>query len=179
MEGYIGEIRLFAATFAPRNWAYCAGQIISIASNTALFSILGTTYGGNGSTTFALPDLRGRTAVGTGQGAGLSSYSLGQAGGVENVTLVTTQLPSHQHSGNLLTSTNPASGGDPTGKFIGAGSRATPMPNVFTATAPNAPMAPGSVSCDPTGGNQPHSNLQPYLGMNYIICQFGIYPSRN
>ncbi|MBK8564070.1 MAG: tail fiber protein [Saprospiraceae bacterium] len=179
MEGYIAEIRLFAATFAPRNWMYCAGQTLSIAQNSALFSLLGTTFGGNGTTTFGIPDLRGRTAISPGQGAGLSSYQLGQAGGVENVTLNINQLPAHQHTSNLLASSNASSGGDPSGKFIGAGSRTNPNPNVFSAGTPDAPMAPGSVSSDPTGGGQPHSNAQPYLGMNYIICQYGIYPSRN
>lgn len=98
MEGYIAQIILFAGTFAPRGWAFCQGQILSISQNTALFSLLGTTYGGNGQTTFALPDLRGRAPIGTGQGPGLSSISLGQMAGTENVTLLITQLPAHTHT---------------------------------------------------------------------------------
>jgi microcystin-dependent protein len=179
MEGTIAEIRLFAANFAPRNWLYCAGQTMSIAQNSALFSLLGTTFGGNGTTTFGIPDLRSRTAISPGQGPGLSNYSLGETGGVENVSLNINQIGSHQHNATLMASANTSSGGDPSGKFIGSGSRSNPNPNVFSASAPNDPMAVGSVSCDPTGGSQPHSNLQPFLGMNYIICQYGIYPSRN
>src|ERR1700754_404975 len=108
MEGYIAEIRLFAGNFAPRNWAYCAGQIISIAQNTALFSLLGTTYGGNGQTTFALPDLRGRAAVGTGQGGGLTNRVLGEIGGSESVTLLVSNLAPHNHM--VATNNTPASG---------------------------------------------------------------------
>ncbi len=180
MEGTIGEIRMFAGSFAPKNWAYCQNQIIAIASNTALFSILGTTYGGNGTQTFALPDFRGRTAVGTGSGSGLSGYELGQMGGTENTTLTLPNMPSHNHtvtgtvtvkaSGDGVTET------DPTGKNLGPG-------NTYTTAADLVDMALGNTDVKlntvPVGNNMPISNLQPYLAMNYILCMYGIYPSRN
>jgi len=182
MEGTIGEIRMFAGNFAPRNWAFCQGQIMSIAQNTALFSILGTTYGGNGQTTFALPDLRSRVPVGTGQGPGLSPYQLGQVAGNENTTLTVGNLPAHNHSFST-TATMPCHAGagnadTPTGN-IPAGSASAE--NYTAASAANGNMAPLTVSGNtgPAGSNQPFNNVQPYLGMNYIICLFGIFPSRN
>jgi microcystin-dependent protein len=176
MEGTIGEIRLFAGTFAPRTWAFCEGQIMAIAQNTALFSILGTTYGGNGQTTFALPDLRGRTAVGPGTGPGLTNRNLGEQAGTENVTLIASELPAHNH--NLLVANVPADKTEPTGNSIASVADITEnaMPSYKTAT-PNVALNPSSIS--PAGGSQPHNNMPPYLGMNYIICLEGIFPSRN
>jgi microcystin-dependent protein len=177
MEGTIGEIRMFAGTFAPRSWAFCSGQLMAIAQNTALFSILGTTYGGNGQTTFALPDLRGRGPVGVGQGPGLPLVDLGQVGGEPTVTLLTTQVPAHNHT--LLASTGLGDASTPVaGKSLGVVTDATANPlNAYATAAPSVALAPQSIGN--TGGSQPHNNLPPFLGMNYIICLEGIFPSRN
>jgi len=179
-QPFIGSIVLFAGNFAPRGWALCQGQILAISTNTALFSILGTTYGGNGQTTFALPDLRGRTPVGEGQGLGLSPVSLGEVAGVESVQLNITQMPQHNHlmqvnsgqadkplsNGNFLASPNGTFGPDPV------------TINTFAATSTqNATLAPTSISI--SGSSLPHENRQPYLGLNYIIALQGIFPSRN
>jgi microcystin-dependent protein len=178
MEGTIGEIRMFAGTFSPRTWAFCNAQLISIAQNTALFSILGTTYGGNGQTTFGLPDFRGRVALGTGTGPGLANVQLGEMAGTPTVTLLTTNLPAHNHtvSGtvNIQAAGDGALGSDPANRYIGPG-------NFYAAAAELQAMAPAQVALTSgvTGGSQPFSNLPPYLGMNYIICMFGIFPSRD
>lgn len=173
MEGYIAQILFFAGNFAPRNWAFCQGQILSIAQNTALFSLLGTTYGGNGQTTFALPDLRGRVAVGTGQGPGLSSITLGQVAGTETTSLLVTQLPAHTHALNASTAAGDAS--VPTNALL-ANSGA--LDREYKA-ATSADTAMHTTAIGATGGSQPFSIRNPYLGMNYIICLFGIFPSRN
>jgi microcystin-dependent protein len=177
MEGTIAEIRMFAGNFAPRNWAFCAGQIMSISQNTALFSLLGTTYGGNGQTTFALPDLRGRVPVGTGQGPGLPNMTLGQVAGEPTHTLLTTEIPAHTHA--LNASTNGPTVNTASGNLLASQSRSNggTMPNVYAPNSSQVGM--GSLAIGATGGNQPFSIMQPYLGMNYIICLFGIFPSRN
>jgi microcystin-dependent protein len=167
MEGYIGQVILFAGTFAPRGWAFCQGQLLSIAQNTALFAILGTTYGGNGQTTFALPDLRGRTPVGAGQGPGLGNKSLGQMGGEEAHTLLASEMPAHNH---VLNGTN----ADQTTNRPGG---ALPAKGGAYGTSPNTTLAAGALGT--AGGSQAHNNLPPYLGLNYIICLEGIFPSRN
>jgi len=179
MEGYIAEIRLFAGNFAPRNWAFCAGQILAISQNTALFSLLGTTYGGNGQTTFALPDFRGRVAVGTGNGPGLPSMTLGQVGGEPTHTLITTEMPAHNHTVAIgANNAALASQSNPANNVLGAGQVPGGQSiNMYSNTAPNTTLSPTQSSI--TGGSQPHNNMQPYLGMNYIICLFGIFPSRN
>ena len=176
MEGYIAEIRMFAGNFAPRNWAFCQGQLLSIAQNTALFSLIGTIYGGNGQTTFALPDLRGRVALGVGQGPGLSNYDVGQVGGVESVTLATTQIPAHSHP--LNGSNSAGTSNAPTGNYpaVVTDPTANPM-NAYGTAAPIVAMNAASVGN--TGGSQPHTNLQPHLAVSYIICLAGIFPSRN
>ncbi|NOT50054.1 MAG: phage tail protein [Chitinophagaceae bacterium] len=179
MEGTIAEIRMFAGNFAPRNWAFCAAQIMSIAQNTALFSLLGTTYGGNGQTTFGLPDFRGRVAVGTGQGPGLSNIVLGQMAGTPTVTLLSTNMPAHNHqvTGNI----NPQGSLDGTLSTDPTGRR-TANVNIYTnATDELVNMAPIAVNLPTSiaGNSQPFSIMPPYLGMNYIICLFGIFPSRN
>jgi microcystin-dependent protein len=170
-EPYIGEIALFPYNFAPRGWAFCHGQLLSIAQNTALFSLLGTTYGGNGQTTFALPDLRGRVPVSSGQGPGLSNYTLGQSGGSESVTLTQSQMPAHTHSANA------ASGGgsstSPDGRVWAA---STARDNVYAGAA-NTTMAVQALGA--SGGSQPHDNTPPYLTLNYCIALEGIYPSRD
>jgi len=180
MEGTIGEIRMFAGNFAPRTWAFCQNQILSIAQNTALFSILGTTYGGNGQTTFALPDFRGRVAVGTGQGPGLPSVTLGEMAGTPTVTLTTNNMPAHNHglTGAVSMVANGGTDGltdDPAGRRL-AGA------NIYTNfTNEPATMVPlqSTLTVGVSGGSQPFSIMPPYLGMNYIICLFGIFPSRD
>ena len=177
MEGTIGEIRMFAGNFAPRNWAFCNGQLLSIAQNTALFSILGTTYGGNGQTTFALPDFRSRSAVGTAQGPGLSNITLGEQAGEENVTLLSTQMPAHTHGLNVSnTPANTAAPGNTTSLAVVTDVTENAM-NAFKVVDPNTTVHNQSISI--AGNSQPHNNRPPYLGMNYIICMFGIFPSRN
>jgi microcystin-dependent protein len=175
-ECFIGEVRLFAGNFAPRSWAFCNGQLLSISQNSALFSILGTTYGGDGRTTFGLPDLRGRVPVhvggGSGSGPGLSPYTLGQKGGQENVTLNTSQIPSHNH--DLMGSPNAASATSPAGNLPGTTSRTRLYSSSSSA---NVAMDMDAISSE--GGGQSHENRPPYQGLNYIICLYGIYPSRN
>ncbi len=177
MEGTIAEIRMFAGNFAPRNWAFCSGQIMPISQNTALFSILGTTYGGNGQSTFALPDLRGRVPVGTGQGPGLPYVTLGEVSGIPTNTLNLSQIPAHTHA--MTASADGPTLNTAAGNSLASQSRANggTMPNVYApgATSPVAMASQTSAS----GGNQPFSIMQPYLGMNYIICLYGIFPSRN
>ena len=168
---FLGEIRLFPYNFAPRGWAFCAGQILPIAQNTALFSLLGTTYGGNGVTTFALPDLRGRVAISSGQGPGLSDYLLGQIGGVESITLNSTQLPAHAHPFAPPCNTDDPSAGSPKNNFPAS------VGNPIYATTSNAAMGAGTTGL--SGSGQPFPILQPYLTLNYCIALNGIFPSRN
>jgi microcystin-dependent protein len=182
-EPFIGEIVLFAGNFAPRNWAFCQGQILSIAQNTALFSILGTTYGGNGQTTFALPDLRGRVPIGTGQGPGLSPRNLGEMAGSETQTLLITEMPAHNHTvTTTLTGTSATANQGSPGDGILATSSTLSLYVRSNINPPlNRPLAAGGLSSTAgvSGGGQPHNNMQPYLGLNYIIALFGIFPSRN
>lgn len=184
MEGMIGEIRLFAGNFAPKNWSFCNGATIAIASNTALFSILGTTYGGNGTTTFQLPNLQSRTAIGAGTGPGLSNIALGQVGGTESTTLTQQNLPAHTHTSIVNASSNNSSAAAPTGNYpavltwrVGTAGY-TIRAGVYGSEVTGAPMAADMVTLSSSGNNQPVSILNPYLGMNYVICMYGIYPSR-
>ena len=164
---FLGEIRIVGFNFAPTGWAMCNGQTMSISQNTALFSLLGTTYGGDGIQTFALPDLRGRVPIHLGQGNGLSNYVQGEVTGTETVTLTTGELPAHAHS--VLTSKDEQTTNRPDGAYPTVG-------GIYAAAQDGgAPMAPGG----PTGGNQPHPNLQPLLVMNFVIALTGIFPSRN
>jgi microcystin-dependent protein len=167
-EPFLGMIAIYGFNFAPRGWAMCSGQILPIAQNTALFSLLGTTYGGNGQTTFALPDLRSRVPIHFGQGPGLSSYDLGQAAGTETVTLIGNQIPSHTHPVNC--SENDASSNKTPGNLPANGGSYDPTANAQMS----ANMIPPS-----GGGNQPHPNIQPYLAINFCIALEGIFPSRN
>jgi microcystin-dependent protein len=166
---------MFAGNFAPRGWAFCAGQILSIAQNTALFSILGTTFGGNGQTTFALPDLRGRSAVGVGQGPGLSNIQLGEMAGTETVTLTIANMPSHNH---LINCDNTGqSSTAPSGLIPGlSDDRTTSLP-IYSGNAANATMNPAMVGS--SGNGLPFNVRDPYLGINFIIALEGIFPSRN
>jgi microcystin-dependent protein len=171
-EPFLGEIRIFCGNFAPQGWAMCNGQVLGIAQNSALFSILGTTYGGNGTTTFLLPDLRGRAALHYLQGNGLSNYALGETGGVEAVTLVAGQMPQHTHNlAAAATSTTPT----PSAAVV-LGEPSASVPAYAGATMTTA-LAANAVGLS-TGG-QPHENRQPILAMNYIIALVGIYPARN
>lgn len=181
MEGVIGFTTMFAGNFAPKSWAFCAGQTINIASNTALFSILGTQYGGNGTTTFQLPDLRSRTLVGTGTGPGLSTYNNGQVGGTESVTLTLGNMPAHVHpitaQLNISATDNPATLTNPIGNIYGA----EPNSNFVYGSDGNVQMAKinASITMTNTGADTPFEILRPYLGLNYIICQYGVFPARN
>lgn len=174
-EPYIGEISLFAGNFAPRGWAFCQGQLLPIAQYTALFSLLGTTFGGNGQTTFALPDLRGRVAVGFGQGPGLPFVNQGEQAGEPTHTLISPEMPAHSHPAQAVGVNAAGNSGSPGGNVPAA---STARDNIYSNAAPNVPMAPGSISIGAAGGSQPHNNMQPYLGLSYIIALEGIYPSR-
>lgn len=179
-EPFIGEIKLFGFNFAPKGYQTCSGQIISIATNTALFSLLGTTYGGNGQQTFGLPNLGGRVAVGQGQGPGLSNYVIGQISGTENVTLLTSNMPPHVHDATPIKIQFPAStsaeGSDPTGLYPGpsTGDLYGPAGN---NTFLGQPVVSGTTGI--SGGGLPISVIQPYLAINYSIATQGIFPSRN
>jgi microcystin-dependent protein len=167
---FLGELMLVPYNFAPRGWAFCNGQILSIAQNTALFSLLGTTYGGNGTTTFALPDLRGRCALSSGQGPGLSNYALGEVTGNESVTLITSQIPPHNH--NVAAVDDDPSTAIPTNALP-----SNIAAKGYSSAAANATMKPTMLSV--VGGGQPHTNVQPLLVLNYCIALEGIFPSRN
>ncbi len=164
-DPFLGEIRMFAGNFAPRGWAFCDGQIMPINQYTALFSIIGTTYGGDGRTTFALPDLRGRVAIHAGRGPGLSDYLQGQTGGIENVTLTEKNLPAHNHSIPSLI-VEP----DNNNQEFSEGNNSV----LSVGTAPNS-----NVKSNNSGGGQPINNIQPYGTIRYIICIQGMFPSRN
>jgi len=179
MNPFIGEIVMFGGNFAPRSWAFCDGQLLSISSNTALFSILGTTYGGDGRTTFALPDLRGRAPIHPGHGPGLSTYRLGERGGVENHTLTIAEMPTHNHSAASNTDVNVGDTGgesDPDGQFLGEG-------DVYTSASAGNSLNGGAVTTastmSNTGSGQSFGITKPFGAANYIICLFGVYPSRS
>ena len=181
-EGYIGEIRLFGGNFAPRNWAFCQGQLLPIAQNSALFSILGTQYGGDGRTTFALPDLRGRVAVGTGSGPGLTPRQQGQQGGAEQVTLNANQIPAHTHSATATAHGSNTVGdqSSPQNNYPAALSTDRGIPRPYGAAQDTQlGSAAVQVQVQNVGGSQGHDNMQPWLALNYIICLQGIFPSRN
>ena len=177
-DAYIAEIRIFGFGFAPKGWATCSGQILSIAQNTALFSLLGTTYGGNGTTNFALPDLRGRAPIHWGTGAGLSPVNQGQAGGEENHTLTTQEMPTHNHT---FAATTAAATKKPVNLGVFADDVDSQAVDYFaTFNAPNSSYVNlNQLSMPPAGGSQPHNNMQPYLVLNISIALTGIFPSRN
>jgi microcystin-dependent protein len=196
-DPFIGQLMQVAFTFPPRFWADCNGQLLSISQNTALFALIGTTYGGNGQTTFALPDLRSRSAMHIGQGPGLSNVVLGEQGGVENVTLLTTQIPIHTHVANFDGSTSTLQGtnvrattqapqaGSLLGRAFDNGVNGAAIPLIYapagsaaTATLGGLNIA-GTITVNPTGGSQPHTNRSPYLGIRHVIALSGIFPSRS
>lgn len=163
-QPYVGEIRMFGGNFAPAGWLFCQGQLLSISENETLFQLIGTTYGGDGQTTFALPDLRGRLPVHQGSG-----FVLGAAAGAESVTLTTAQIPGHTHP--MLASTDVATQSAPGGAVVAQSTVA----DLYIEDAPNADLA--TTALTPVGGSQPHTNLQPYLCISFIISLFGIFPS--
>lgn len=174
-EPFVGEIRMFAGNFAPRGWAYCDGQLLAVSQNDALFSLLGTIYGGDGRTTFGLPDLRGRIPLHAGTGPGLSPRRLGAKFGIEEETVTVNQLPSHTHP--LTATTSPAQEGQPQDSLLAQSSidayitdDVVPPPNLQNMS---------SQALTSVGGSQSHTNLMPYLCVHFIIALFGIYPSRH
>ena len=169
-QPYVGEIRMFAGNFAPAGWNFCQGQLIAISENDTLFTLIGTTYGGDGQSTFALPNLSSRLPIHQGQGGGLSNYVIGESGGVENVTLNTNQIPAHLHV--MAAATSLANTTNPTNAILGASTTVT----AFFGDPPSQNMNVAAISS--MGGNQPHSNIQPYLVLNFIISMFGIFPSQ-
>lgn len=173
MDPFVGEIRVFAGNFAPRGWASCQGQLLPISQNTALYSLLGTQYGGDGRTTFALPNLQGRVPVNQGQGTGLSNYMMGQVGGEASHTLTTTEMPGHTHSFNAdtLNVTTPSPAGALFGQSGGRQGFSYYAPSSSTVTMGGNMVGVG-------GGNQAHDNQQPFLVLNYIIALIGIFPPR-
>jgi microcystin-dependent protein len=172
MDPFVAEIRIFPFNFAPKGWAWCDGQILPISQNTALFSLLGTTYGGDGKSNFALPDLQGRAPMHPGQGPGLSLHDLGETGGSETVSLLESEIPSHNH-GLLAAAAFVASNNDPTG---GAVSKTTAPFNPFAA--PGAVVGMSDNALAPAGGDQPHNNMQPYLTLYFNIALQGVFPPR-
>jgi microcystin-dependent protein len=173
-EPFIGQIVELGFNFAPRGYATCDGQLLSIAQNTALFSLLGTTFGGDGRVTFALPDLRGRVPIHQGQGSGLTNRTMGEMSGEENHTLITSELPAHNHSLNSV-STAGYSRVSPNNFLGGESQNKTSF--YSTAASPSGSMNPQSIGV--SGGNQAHNNMEPYLVVNYSIALEGIFPSRN
>lgn len=174
-DPFLAEIRMFGGNFAPRGWAFCNGQLVPISQNTALFSLLGTTYGGNGQSTFALPDLQGRAPMHPGNGAGLTPRVIGEEGGETSVTLLSTEMPAHSHAISGAVIANSAATGTPNVASLFTNS----SPNSLYANAVGTPvtLAPQAISF--AGGSQPHNNVQPYLAVSFIIATQGIFPSRN
>lgn len=170
-EPFVGEIRMFAGNFAPRGWAFCDGQLLAVSQNDALFSLFGTIYGGDGRTTFGLPDTRGRIPLHQGTGPGLSPRRLGSKGGAEKETLTTNQLASHSHDWNANTAASTVAA--PQGRLLAQGD---PV-RLFEPANQNTDLASSTISN--TGGTQPHTNLMPTLCVHFIVALFGIYPSRH
>lgn len=173
-DPFVAEIRIVPFNFAPRGWAFCSGQILPISQNTALFSLLGTTYGGDGKSTFALPNFVDRAPMHSGQGPGLSYHDLGETGGSATVTLSTSELPSHSHSVNSKSTAGNLS--SPVGNIWAGGAGRTPPP-LYQNGAPNVDMNSAAVGV--AGGSSPHNNQQPYLGLSFIIALQGVFPPRS
>ena len=171
MDPFLGEIRMFAGNFAPRGWALCNDQLLAISQNTALFSLLGTMYGGDGRVTFGLPDLRGRIPMSFGQGPGLTPRDQGEMGGEETVTLLSQQMPAHTHVPNAE-----SGGGNNTSPANNFWAASTRRDLTYTPT-PTGPMSPDAIRA--AGNNQPHDNMQPYLAVSFIIALQGIFPPRS
>jgi microcystin-dependent protein len=170
-ESFIGSIDMVGFNFAPRNWATCDGQLLSITQNPALFSLLGTQFGGNGQTTFALPDLRGRVPLHQGEGPGLPSYTMGERSGEPNHTLISNEIPAHNHS--LAVNTNGGTSDNPVGNYMASNSEGIKQYSNSAGSSANG------TSVGNAGGSQPHNNMPPYLCVNFVIALTGIFPSRN
>jgi microcystin-dependent protein len=168
MDPFVAEIRIFPFNFAPRGWAWCDGQLLPLSQNTALFSLLGTTYGGNGKSNFALPDLQGRAPMHPGQGPGLSLHDLGETGGSETVSLLESEIPSHSHGARV--SADDGNSRVPVGKYVGRGN------NIFAPLANLTTFDPNALT--PAGGDQPHNNMMPYLTFYFCIALQGVFPPR-
>lgn len=172
-EPYIGEIKIFGFNFAPQNWVFCNGTVMSIAQNQAFFAVIGTYFGGNGTTTFAVPNIQNCGAVGTGQGPGLSNYTIGETIGIPTVTLTQAQLPPHNHLVNASAGSSyglPVANGSWIGDDVKSGLLFLPSPDGSTFAGQTVGMQ---------GGSQPHINQQPFIGMNYCIAQYGIFPTQS
>ena len=175
---FLAEIRPFGFTFAPKGWAFCDGQLLPISQNTALFSLLGTTYGGDGKSTFALPSLQGSVPIQQGQGPGLSLYDLGESGGSQTVTLISQENPAHTHAVNA--DTGIANSATPTGNVYKEGQMPGSPPVAiasYTTQAPNVALSTQTISL--SGGGQPHNNIMPTLVLNFCIALQGVFPARN
>ncbi len=173
-QPYIGEIRMFAGNFAPTGWALCNGQLLPISEYDALFNLIGTTYGGDGQTTFALPDLQGRVPIHAGSGAGLSPYIIGESGGVETVAVTVAQAPTHDHGWAVLTAAGTADKEKLPGGYLANGAL---LVYDNSASPPTTPLGGSTVA--PVGGSQAHENMAPYLVLTFIVSLFGIFPSQN
>ena len=169
-DPFVAEIRIFPFIFPPTGWAFCNGQLMPISQNTALFSLLGTTYGGDGKSTFALPNMQGNAPMHPGQGPGLSLHDLGEQGGSQTVTLLESEMPSHGHAVNA--SAAEGTTGDPSGQLVASGIGV----NMYSSSINPTTLNPNAVS--PTGGDQPHNNMQPYLTLNFNIALQGVFPPR-
>lgn len=169
---FVGEIRMFGGNFAPAGWAMCSGQLLPISQNDVLFSLIGTTYGGDGQNTFGLPDLRGRVPIHAGQGGGLQNYIIGQKAGAENVTITSSTMPTHTHP--FVASTDVGDTPSGQGKVL---SQSTSV-NLYIEDAPDNNLSPNAIP-GTVGGSQPHNNMMPFLTLTFIISLFGIYPSQN
>jgi len=194
-DPFIGQIMMVGFNFAPQSWALCNGQLLPISQNTALFSLIGTNYGGDGRSTFGLPDLRGRAPIHQGQGPGLSARNMGQAGGIESVTLSQLEMPSHTHNANLnlnvsVTSALKASAGLGGGTATAAGNALGQIETIYSENTPDQTMDAASidstvtdggsgVAVNPAGGSRPHQNMQPFQVVNFVICLYGIFPPRS
>jgi microcystin-dependent protein len=177
-QPYLGDVRMFGGNFAPIQWAFCAAGLLSIAQNTALYSLLGTTFGGDGVSTFALPDMRGRIPIGQGQGPGLSNYVVGQMAGSEQVTLFLSNLPGHNHS---LNATQQAANTSTIGStvLLGTATTSSGTPHLYAPLSGNTPAPLASAAVSMSGNSQAHNNMMPTLTLNFVIALQGIYPSRN
>ena len=175
MNPYVGEIRAVGFNFAPQGWAFCDGQLLPISQNTALFSLLGTTYGGDGKSTFALPNLQGMTPRGWGQGAGLSPVELGEEGGAATVTLLQSQMPQHNHA--IYTDSAAGTTGDPTGATFAESRYGRVAQNLYAGAADGTTMHPSMLAI--AGGSTAHNNMPPYLVLNFIIALQGVFPPRS